>query len=63
MTDDNTPKGPLTRWYFGGYEGWRYQDFATLHDAVTAPTYESGPVVITRPVAFTVTMVVEEGEA
>jgi len=63
MSDADIPKGPFTRWFDYGYDGWRFVDYPTLEAAVTATTYQSGPVIIMRPVAFKVEMLVVEGES
>lgn len=46
---DMMPKGPYTLWQNFGYEGWSFQDFDTLHEAVKADKHVSA-WVITKPV-------------
>jgi hypothetical protein len=45
----NKPKGPYTLWQDYGYDGWGFEDYESLDEAVRAPKYAS-VWVISRPV-------------
>jgi hypothetical protein len=48
------PKGPFTLWRHHGYEGWEFEDFATLEEAAFGDKYGL-TWVVTKPVVVTVT--------
>lgn len=45
MSDDVKPKGPYTLWKYYGYDGWAWEDFQTLDDAVFAEKHTSSWVI------------------
>lgn len=51
---DLKPKGPFTVWKYHSYEGWSWEDYQTLKEAVEAEKYGSPWVVTRGPIDYTV---------
>jgi hypothetical protein len=47
------PQGPFTVWQDGGYDGWSFEDYPTLKDALEAHKYNV-TWVIQKSVAYEV---------
>jgi hypothetical protein len=47
------PQGPFTVWQGGGYEGWRFEDYPTLKEALEAQKFNT-TWVIQKPVVYEV---------
>lgn len=51
---EQKPKGPYTVWVNYGYDGWSFQDYEALKDAVEAEKHATDWVITRGPLDYTI---------